>query len=219
METLSLPRNFSPFSGASKFSNMPMDPITYEVFDVRNYLSEIQVAFDIVPAVEVASPNFALAGLISQSSFAEIICRNCQIKREVATKVNCQGFDEIELGGNVSSSVNTSWPGKSTRNFPPRLSIDQVQGFSFDFDVDVSDTGLLSLRVHFTLGAVGVNPFQTLGDIASRLSTELQGLSESFEGLTSSMQSTFNDASTMFSDIANSDRIQLFDCQSLVAFV
>lgn len=223
MEMPSPPGNFSRFSGTSGLSKMPMDSTTSEVFNVRNYLSEIQVAFDIVHSVEVAAPDYALADLRealfpkvpSLKSFADTV--KSRLFREMneklnglfATTVDFQGFDQIELGGNTSSAVNISWPNKSTRLFTPHLSIDQVQGFSFDLDVDVSDSGPLGLTVQFTLDAVGVNPIQTLKDIASRLSNELLSLSNDFEGLTSSLQSNFSNSSTLLSNIANSDRIQL----------
>ena len=200
-----------------------MDSTTSEVFNARNYLPEIQVAFDIVPSVEVAAPNYALADLRealfpkvpSLRSFADTV--KSRLVREMneklnglfATTVDIQGFDQIELGGNTSSDVNISWPNKSTRLFTPHLSIDQVQGFFFDLDVDVPDFGPLSLGGQFTLDAVGVNPIQTLKGIASRLSNELQSLSIDFEGLISSLQSSISNASTLLSNIANLDRIQL----------
>jgi hypothetical protein len=223
METLSLSSNFSRFSGTSNFSKMPMDPITNEIFNVRNYLSDIQVAFGIALSTDLTAPNFALVDLkealfpnvptlrVFADSVKSMLVKkiNDKLNGLFENSVDLQGFDGIQLGGNDSSAININWPSKSTRAFIPKLRIDQVQGFSFDIDVDVSDSGSLSLDARFTLGAVGVNPIKTLSDIASRLSGELQGLSSSFEGLTSSLQSSFSNATALFSNIANSDRIQL----------
>ena len=223
METKSLSSNFSHFSGASNCSKMPIDPITNEVFNVRNYLADIQVAFGIALSTDLAAPNFALVDLkealfpnvpslrVFADSVKSMLVKEINDKLDglFETAVDLQGFDEIKIGGNASSALNIVWPSKSTRAFIPKLRIDQVQGFSFDIDIDVSDSGSLSLDARFTFGAVGVNPIKTLSDITSWLSGELQGLSSRFEGLTSSLESTFSNASALFSNIANSDRIQL----------
>jgi hypothetical protein len=222
MKTLSLSSNFSRFSSVSDI-DMPMDPITNEVFNVKNYLAEIQVALGIAPSTDFVAPNFALADLKEYlfpnvpSLRAFAVSVKSMLVSEIgeklnglfATSVNIQGFDEIQYGGNASSSLNISWPSKSTRAFIPKPSIDQVEGFYFDIDVDVSDSGSLSFRVQFTLRAAGVNPIQTLANIASGLSEELERLTDRFDGLAKSLSGDFTNAAGLFSKIARSETIQL----------
>lgn len=221
--TPSLSSNFSRFTGVSDFTKMPMDPFTNEIFNVKNYLPEIQLSLDIVPSTQFASPNFGLADLKeflspkvpSVRAFANMVKSKLvtkigeKLNGLFNTSVNLQGLDPIQIGGNASFPQDLSWPIGSTNAFTPQMSLDKVQGFSFDLDISVSDSGSLSLVASLSLNFVGVNPAQTLADVASRISSKLQSLSSEFEGLTRSLESSFGDAATLLSGIAQSDRINL----------
>jgi hypothetical protein len=222
ISTSSLPSNFSRFSAQSKLG-MPMDPLTSEVFNVNNYLPSVQLVFGIIPSLEFAVPKFSLADLREtlcptfpslrafsnsvKSKLVDIVREN--LNGMFDTTVNLKGFDNVKLGGNSSSDQEFSWPINSNKLFTPKMSIDSVQGFAFDLDVDVSDSGFLSLEARFALNVVDVNPIQTLSDISSKLAFQLQSVSNDFEEIASSMQSGFNQSSTMFADIASLNRIQL----------
>lgn len=221
--TPSLSSTFTRFSGVSVFAKMPVDPVTNEIFNVKNYLPEIQLSLDIVPSTQFASPNFGLADLKEYLSprFPSVRALADKVKTALvkkvgeklnglfSTTVNLPGFDPILIGGSASFPQNLSWPNGSTNVFTPQMSSDKVQGFLFDLDIGVSDSGSLSLVVSVSLNFVGVNPTQTLANIASGISSELQSLSSNIEGLPSSLQSFFDDAVAHVSDIADSDRIDL----------
>ena len=221
--TPSLSGNFSRFSGVSDFTNITMDPITYEMFLVENYLFDIQVAYDVAPSVEFAAPNFGLADLKELLSprfptvraFADMV--KSKIVKEIgevlngrfSTPVDLPGFDSFKLGGNDSDTLDLSWPSGSTRAFTPKISIDNIQGVSFHLDVGESESGSLSLDVRLEFDFVDVDPAQTLLDISMGIGNKLNSLSSDFEGLTTSLQSNFDDAADLLSAIANSDRIEL----------
>ncbi len=214
---------FARFSGTSIYTNMPMDPVTYEIFNVKNYLPEVQVSFNLVPSPLLASPNFGLTDLHEflspkvpslrafadkmKSKLVAIIAE--KLNGLFNTTVSSPGFGSIQIGGSASFPPSLSWPIGSTNVFTPQMRFDKVQGFLFDLEIGVSDSGSLRLVASLSMNFVGVNPIQTLADIASGISSKLTSLSGDFEGLTSSMQSGFNDAATLLSDIADSDRIEL----------
>jgi hypothetical protein len=193
------------------------------MFLVENYLLDIQVAYDIAPSVEFAAPKFGLADLKellsprfpSVRAFADMV--KSKIVKEIgevlngrfSTPVDLPGFDSFKLGGNDSDTHDLSWPSGSTRAFTPKISIDNIQGVSFDLDVGESESGSLSLDVRLEFDFVGVNPAQTLLDISMGIGNKLNGLSSDFEGLTTSLRSNFDDAADLLSAIANSDRIEL----------
>ena len=222
ISTSSLSSNFSRFSAQSNLG-MPMDPRTSEVFNVNNYLPSVQLAFGIIPSLEFAVPKFSLADLRETlcPTFPSLRAFSNSVKSKLVnvvrekldglfdTTVNLKGFDNVKLGGNSSYDQEFSWPIGSNKLFTPKMSIDSVQGFVFDLEVDVSDSGSLSLEAWFALNVVDVNPIQTLSDISSKLALQLQSVSNDFEGIASSMQSGFDQASTMFADIASLKRIQL----------
>ncbi len=221
--TQSLSSNFSRFSGVSDFTNMTLDPLTNETFRVENYLPDIQVAFGIVPSADFAAPNLRLADLKellsprvpSVGAFADMV--KSKIVTEIgkvlnglfSTPLDLPGFDALKIGGNDSDIPSLSWPSGSTRAFTPKISIDNIQGFSLDLDVGESESGSLSLDVRLVLDFVGVNPAQTLLDIASGIRDKLYSLSSDVEGLTNSLQSDFDEAAELLSAIANSERIKL----------
>jgi hypothetical protein len=221
--TQSVSSMFTRFSDISTYTGMPMDPVTYEIFNVKNYLSEIQVSFDIVPSPQVASQKFGLADLREVLSpkvptlraFADKM--KPKLVNEIGkmlnglfnTTVNVSGFDPIPIGGNTSFPPNLSWSHGSTHVFTPQIRLDKIQGFSFDVEVGVSDSGLLSLVVPLSLNFVGVNPMKTLDDVAKGVRIKLQTLTSDFEGLPTSVQSYVEDAIDQLSGIADSDRIDL----------
>jgi hypothetical protein len=69
--------------------------------------------------------------------------------------------------------------------------------------------GDLTVFAKFTLAVVNVNPFATLSDLSSGLSSALQVFGSDFESITEAFGSTFSSASDMFLSLSQSDRIDL----------
>lgn len=121
-----------------------IDLSTLEIFDVANYLSEIQFAYDIAPSVDFASLNFKLSDLQDAlfpnklptlRSFADFV--KGRIVEFIADKLSglfATGVDisnggltieTPELGGD--GLALGSFSPASTRAFPPRISTDSIQ--------------------------------------------------------------------------------------------
>ena len=61
----------------------------------------------------------------------------------------------------------------------------------------------------FTLDVAGVDPTQTLSEVAATLSSTLEDLAGDFKGLTEGFSSDFDEASDLMNQIASSDKIKL----------
>lgn len=83
------------------------------------------------------------------------------------------------------------------------------QGFDFDFDVDISDNGALSLVAQFVLNVQGVNPAKALQGAIVSLNSTLQSVGSDFEGVVSSFEDGFSEASKFLEQIATSEALTL----------
>ena len=221
-----LPSTFSRFSELDSYTNKFWDPDTKTLFSIEDHLPEIQYAYDLAVSVDFASPNFRPSDLQdalfpdprpSVKAFAKFLKK--KIIEEIQSSLTGL-FDaklDVPSGGFTVESPSFGGDGlsfgeysnSSTRAFPPRVDVDAVQGFAFDFDVGVSDSGSLSLDVSFVLNVEGVDPAATLSQIISALNDTLQDLGEDFEGLTSSLGSGFDKATELFDEISNKTELSL----------
>ena len=128
----------------STLTGIPLDPTTFEVFDIHNYLPEIQFALDLAPAVEFAAPSFRAADLFDAlfpasiptiKSFESFVKKKVMSKIRLAldglfdAKVNVPtiglSVDEVTFGVNGTSlGVYTE---HNNRLFPPVIDIDTIQ--------------------------------------------------------------------------------------------
>ena len=83
------------------------------------------------------------------------------------------------------------------------------QGFSFDIAVDIKDGPGIVLEARFVLDVVGVNPLETMSDVASSLNTILQDSGGTFGDIASSFGSSLGSVSNLFDSITDSDKIDL----------
>ena len=125
-------------------SGIPLDPETFEIFDIHNYLPEIQFAFDLAPAVEFAAPNFQAADLFDAlfpTSIPTVKSFGAFVKKEIMSKIR------LALDGLFDAKVNVPTVGLSVddvtfgvdginigvytehnnRLFPPMVDIDVIQ--------------------------------------------------------------------------------------------
>ena len=125
-------------------SGIPLDPTTFEVFSVDNYLSEIQFALDLAPSVEFAAPSFRSADLFDAlfpTSIPTIKSFGAFVKKEIMSKI------QLALEGLFDAKVNVPTSGlsvdqvsfgadgiilgvyteRNNRLFPPMVDVDVVQ--------------------------------------------------------------------------------------------
>ena len=134
---------FDRFDGVG-YSGQPMDLLTNEVFSMDRYLPEIQYAFDLATSTQLTAGNFHPSDLYaslypmalpSVKAFASFV--KSKILKEVMSSLNNMfdvGLDNIStkgleinetvLGGSLSLG---NYSDASTRLFPPRVTIDEVQ--------------------------------------------------------------------------------------------
>ena len=221
-----LPGTFNRFSDFDSYTNKFWDPVNKTLFSIEDYLPEIQYAYDLAVSVDFASSKFRPSDLQdaifpdprpSVKSFAKFLKK--KIMEEIQSSLDGL-FDaklDVPTGGLTAESPSFGGGGfsfgeysnSSTQVFPPRVDVDAVQGFAFDFDVDVSDSGSLSLVASFVLNVQGVDPAATLSQMISALNGTLQGLGEDFEGLTSSLGNGFDKAAELFEEISNKTELSL----------
>ena len=134
---------FNRFSGFSA-SGIPMDPITFEVFNIDNYLPEIQFSLDLAPSIDFAAPNFRGSDLFDAmfptafptlQSFILFIKKNIMSKIQLAldglfdAKVDVPttglSVDEVDFG--VSGPNLGEWSEFNNELFPPMIDVDVVQ--------------------------------------------------------------------------------------------
>ena len=125
-------------------SGIPLDPITFEVFDVKNYLPEIQFSLDLAPSVNFAAPNFRASDLFDAlfptsiptiKSFGSFIKKNIMSKIRLAldglfdAKVDIPtiglSVDEISFG--VDGFNIGTYTEFNNKLFPPMIDVDAVQ--------------------------------------------------------------------------------------------
>lgn len=135
--------NFDRFTDFS-ISGIPMDPLSFDIFDVKNFLPELQFALDLSPSVDFSAFNFKASDLFDAllptslptvKSFGSFIKKEILSKLRAAlaglfdTKVNIPtiglSVDDISFGldgfklGNYSEFNN--------RLFPPMIDVDALQ--------------------------------------------------------------------------------------------
>ena len=133
---------FDRFNETDGVTGLPMDPSTFEIFDVSIYLSEIQVALNLAPSVDLAASGFS-AKDISEALFPDpvptiksfaVFIKNELVPKIIAALdfgVEVEGlpgglsFDTPTLDGN-GTNLGAFDPG-STRLFPPSVSVDNLR--------------------------------------------------------------------------------------------
>ena len=220
---LKLPE-FGRFSSFDLQTSQPMDPITFEVFDVKNYLPEIQYSLDLTPSIEFAVPTFKAGDIydaLVPDSTLTIKSMGKFVKKKIISKITAKldglfsvkldipteglTIDTPELGANISLG---SYSESSTQLFPPTLDVDKVEDFDFDFDIDLVD-GKLVVDASFAMNVVGVNPLNALADVAGTLSNILEDQSSNIGDVAEQLGSSLDSAATFFQDLAGSDKITL----------
>ena len=142
-ENVNLNGVFDRFSGFS-VSGIPMDPDTFEVFDIENYLPELQFSLDLAPKVEFAAPNFRASDLFDAvfptslptlQSFISFMKKDIMSKIQIAldglfeAKVNVPtaglSVDAVSFG---EDGINLGeWTEFNNKLFPPMINVDVVQ--------------------------------------------------------------------------------------------
>ena len=210
---------FDRFTDFDDSTNSFIDPTNKTLFRVKDYLPEIQFAFDLSPSVDLASRKFKPSDLQDAlfsdprptiKSFASFLKKN--ILDEIKTSLSGLFSTTLDVpaGGLTVSEPSFGADGPSfgeysnisTRAFPPSVNVDAVDGFAFDLNVDVSESGSLSLEAGFVLNVQGVDPLATVSQIVSALNNTLQSLGGDFLELTSSFGSNFDDAAKLLDQIS-----------------
>ena len=128
----------------STLSGIPLDPATFEVFDINNYLPEIQFALDLAPAAEFAAPSFRAADLfdaIFPTSIPTVKSFGSFVKKEIMSqiklaldglfdaKVNVPtlglSVDEVSFG--VDGINLGEYSERNNRLFPPMIDVDVIE--------------------------------------------------------------------------------------------
>jgi hypothetical protein len=140
---LDLSGAFYRFSSTSS-TGLPMDPSTFEVFSVDNYLPEIQFSLKLSPSIDFAAPNFRTSDLYDAmfpTSIPTIKSFGTFIKKNILPKITnaLDGlFDvkvEIPTVGLTVSDVSLGGSGLNiggytkgnTQLFPPFFDLDKVE--------------------------------------------------------------------------------------------
>ena len=134
---------FNRFSSSSALG-IPMDPITFEVFDIDNYLPEIQFSLDLAPSIEFAAPNFRPSDLFDAmfptsiptlQSFISFVKKDIMSKIRLAldglfdakVDVPTTGLSVDEVSFGVDGINLGEWTEFNNELFPPMIDIDAVQ--------------------------------------------------------------------------------------------
>ena len=129
--------NFSLFTDTDNVTELPMNPITFEVFDVEKYLPEIQFALDLSPSLQFPSPSFTPADIFDSlypSSVPSVRAMVEFVKKQIVPELigKLSGLFDVQIGGSSGGmSVDTPTIGNSglslgnfsdssTQLFPPR---------------------------------------------------------------------------------------------------
>ena len=141
-----LKRIFNRFSDFSlSGSGMPIDPITFEVFDVKKFLPELQFSLDLAPSIKFAASNFKASDLydaLFPKSTPTIKSFGSFVKKDIMTKLQhaLDGMfdakvdvpiDGLTIVDSVSFGVNGVQLGDYTefnnQLFPPMIDVDALQ--------------------------------------------------------------------------------------------
>ena len=135
---------FDRFTGMT-LSGLPLDPVTFEVFDIDHFLPEIQFALDLCPAVDFAAPNFRASHIFDAlfpksvptvKSFGSFIKKNIMSKLRTAldglfdvnVDVPAVGLSVTEITFGGPDGVNLGeYTESNNKLFPPLIDIDAVQ--------------------------------------------------------------------------------------------
>jgi hypothetical protein len=134
---------FDRFSDFTQ-TELPMDPITFEVFNIDSYLSEIQFSLNLAPSVSYAAPNFRASDLFDAlfpTSIPTTKSFGLFVKKEILSKIrdaigglfdarveiSTIGFtvDEASFGENGFKIGEYSE--FNNRLFPPMIDVDALQ--------------------------------------------------------------------------------------------
>ena len=142
---------FNRFAGFS-VSGIPLDPVTFEVFDINNYLPEIQFSLDLAPSINFAAPNFRASDLfdaVFPKSFPTVKSFGSFIKKAILSKIRqaLSGLFDTKVNiptiGLSVDDVSFGFDGFSLGNytefnnelFPPMIDVDAVQVSVYNFIV------------------------------------------------------------------------------------
>jgi hypothetical protein len=134
---------FDRFNSTSS-TGLPMDPITFEVFNVDRYLPEIQFSLKLSPSIEFSAPNFRASDLYDAmfpTSIPTIKSFGAFIKKNILSKISnalVGLFDakvEIPTEGLTVNNVSLGGEGLNigvytegnTQLFPPVVDVDKVE--------------------------------------------------------------------------------------------
>lgn len=221
--TLQLP-DFDRFSDLDPMTGRAMDPSSFEIFDVKDYLPELQFALGSSPSIEFAPPTFKASDIFEAfvpDSTLTLKAMGKFVKKKIISKITnvLDGLFSVEVDiptGGLTNDLPTlgasislgSYSESSTQLFPPTLDVESVEDFDFDFDVEIVD-GKLVLEVGFAMKVVNVNPLNALSDVAGSLSSTLMDQSGEFQDVANTLGNSIDSASEMFQSLAESDNIQL----------
>lgn len=147
---------FDRFSGFS-ISGIPMDPITFEIFDVETYLPELQFALDLAPSINFAAPNFRVSDLydaLFPTGIPTIKSFVSFIKKHILSKISAS------LDGLFDAQVDVPSAGLSLPDGElPSLGVDGINiGVYTEFNnqlfppmIDIDAVQVRTLSVFFSL--------------------------------------------------------------------
>jgi hypothetical protein len=125
LETLrrSINFNFDRFRDFS-ISGIPMDPLSFEIFDVKNFLPELQFSLDLCPSVNFAAPNFRASDLydaLFPTNIPTIKSFASFIKKDILAKLSAS------LDGLFAANVDVPTTGLSLPHGElPSLGVDGI---------------------------------------------------------------------------------------------
>ena len=194
---LKLPDDFVRFSGNDTQSNLPMDPATFEVFRVENYIPEVQYALDLSPSVEQAAPNFMASDIydaLVPSGPLTVEGLAKYAKKKILPKiVNATGGlfpiplgdSSTEGGDDEGSDTESDEEGDDecdTLLFPPTFNIDDAEGFNYQLSVGF-EGDMLVLETRFKVAIRGAEPLNALADVATSFNDSFQEGVSYFSGV------------------------------------
>ena len=143
-------------------TGLPLNPSTNEVFNPQDYIPEIQVALDLSTSLDFASSNFKssdildslyskqvptisdMVSFVKKKSVQGVISAlNGLFNAKLETPSSGLSIDTPEVGD--SGLVLGTFSETSTRNFPPKVDLDTIQGFNFDISVSLDDGPAVSI--------------------------------------------------------------------------